>query len=287
MAQNGSVLGLGAVLPALMESTGTSTTSANSGLPDNDVVSIAIEADGTKWFGSFGQSGVASFDGVNWTVYNTSNSGLANNDDHAVAVEANGTKWFGTQGSGVSVLHDEYAYPIIDNPHWMSPSLYRAKYDITSAIPKATYRVDLSDALDPDGMRVAPFTNTTFNVDYAGFISDTTAPLKPTTLASGDGSLTTLSATWSSSDPESPITQYRYAIGTTPGGRDVVAWTYVSSATTSMMRTGLNLTNGQLYYITVGARNEGGLWSEDGISNSVTAGVLTLPYKMYPPMIVR
>jgi hypothetical protein len=67
----------------------------------------------------------------------------------------------------------------------------------------------------------------------------------------------------------------------------VVAWTYVSSSITSMMRTGLNLTNGQLYYVTVGARNEGGLWSKDGISNGVTAGVLTLPYKIYIPLIVK
>ena len=126
-------------------------------------------------------------------------------------------------------------------------------------------------------MRVASFSNTTFNVDYAGFVSDKTPPTKPALTASGDGALTTLSTSWSSSDPESPITQYRYAIGTTPGARDVVAWTYVSSATTSMTRTGLNLAYGQPYYVTVGARNEGGLWSDDGLSNGVIAGVAPSP----------
>ena len=114
-------------------------------------------------------------------------------------------------------------------------------------------------------------------MDYAGFISNKTPPATPAVTASGGGALTTLSASWSSSDPESPITQYRYAIGTTPGAHDVVAWTYVSSATTSMTRTGLNLTYGLPYYVTVGARNEGGLWSDDGVSNGVIAGVAPSP----------
>ena len=168
-------------------------------------------------------------------------------------------------------------HAIADNSHWLTSTQYQATYDITSAIPKDTYRVSISDAFDPDGMRVATFSSTTFNVDYAGFISDTTPPTKPVVTASGDGTLTSLSASWSSSDPESPITQYRYAIGTTPGARDVVAWTYVSSATTAMTRSGLNLTYGQPYYLTVGARNEGGLWSEDGVSNGVIAGVAPSP----------
>jgi hypothetical protein len=39
---------------------------------------IAIDGQGNKWIGTYG-GGLAKFDGVNWTVYNTSNSGLPDN----------------------------------------------------------------------------------------------------------------------------------------------------------------------------------------------------------------
>ena len=51
---------------------------ANSGLPDNDVRSLAIDGSGNKWIGTY-DGGLAKFDGKNWTVYNTSNSGLPDN----------------------------------------------------------------------------------------------------------------------------------------------------------------------------------------------------------------
>ncbi|CUT05813.1 two-component regulator propeller domain-containing protein, partial [Candidatus Kryptobacter tengchongensis] len=41
-----------------------------SGLPSNYVLAIAIDGQGNKWIGTGG--GLAKFDGVNWTVYNTS-----------------------------------------------------------------------------------------------------------------------------------------------------------------------------------------------------------------------
>ncbi|MBK8824491.1 MAG: fibronectin type III domain-containing protein [Anaerolineales bacterium] len=94
--------------------------------------------------------------------------------------------------------------------------------------------------------------------------------MQPNVSASGDGGLTSLSGSWSSSDPQSVITQYRYAIGTTPGGRDIVGWTYTNS--TSMTHNGLILTPGLTYYVSAGARNEGGLWSDSGLSNGVIAG---------------
>ena len=105
----------------------------NSGMPDNNVSSVAVEQNGTKWIGtSFGN--VAEFDGTNWiihtgfgrvysitidengikwigasvglakydgtnlTIYNTSNSGLPNNNVSSVAIDENGVKWIGTAG---------------------------------------------------------------------------------------------------------------------------------------------------------------------------------------------
>jgi len=166
-------------------------------------------------------------------------------------------------------------YSVLDNGQWFDDHTWSATYDITSLVLRGTHTINVSGAKGTDGMEIPTDTRFSFVVDYAGSISDTTPPVQPTVTASGDGTLTTISASWSSSDAESPIIQYRYGIGTTPGARDVVAWNYVSSATTSMTRTGLNLTYGQPYYVTVGARNEGGLWSEGGVSNGVIDGVAT------------
>ena len=156
------------------------------------------------------------------------------------------------------------------DPQWSSDTKFRASYDVTSLVPRDVYSITVSDATGADGIEIAPNSAFTFTVDYAGFISDKTPPLKPVVSASGNGSLTSLSASWSSSDPESPITMYRYAIGTSPGKRDVVDWTYTTAK--SMTRGRLKLTAGVTYYVSAGARNEGGLWSKSGTSSGVVAG---------------
>jgi ligand-binding sensor domain-containing protein len=40
----------------------------NSGLPNNRVISIAIDKAGNKWIGSYCGEGIAKFDETNWTV---------------------------------------------------------------------------------------------------------------------------------------------------------------------------------------------------------------------------
>jgi len=74
--------------------------SSNSGLPDNCVNSIAIEASGTKWFATMDGS-LSSFDGTNWTVYDTSNSGLPFTVISSIAIDGNDDKWLGTDGEGL------------------------------------------------------------------------------------------------------------------------------------------------------------------------------------------
>ena len=81
------------------EGTWTTYNTSNSGLASDYVLSIAIDAEGNKWFGT--NNGVSKFDGENWTTYNTSNSGLASNLVNAIAIDAEGNKWFGT-ANGVS-----------------------------------------------------------------------------------------------------------------------------------------------------------------------------------------
>ena len=87
----------------------TSTTStyyntANSGIANNNVLSIAIDVSGNKWIGT--DSGLAKFDGTNWTVYNTSNSNLPDNQIYTIAIDSKGNKWIGTYGGGLAKFND-------------------------------------------------------------------------------------------------------------------------------------------------------------------------------------
>jgi len=71
----------------------------NSGIP-----TIAIDYSGNKWFGTvFG--GIAKFDGLNWTVYNTSNSALCDNAIYSVTIDYYGNKWIGTY-NGLNVFNE-------------------------------------------------------------------------------------------------------------------------------------------------------------------------------------
>src|ERR1044072_8916845 len=46
----------------------------NSPLPHDEVRSLAIDNQGRKWIGT--NDGLACFDGINWTIYNSANSGI-------------------------------------------------------------------------------------------------------------------------------------------------------------------------------------------------------------------
>lgn len=118
-------------------------------------------------------------------------------------------------------------------------------------------------------MEIIPYTSPIFKVDYAGSISDETAPLAPSVSSCGSSTPGALSAAWISTDPQSKIDKYRYAIGTQPGGTEITSWATLTG--TTMTRSGLGLTNGKTYYVSVQARNEGGLWSDYG-SSAVVAG---------------
>ncbi|MDT8287563.1 MAG: lectin like domain-containing protein, partial [Elusimicrobiales bacterium] len=75
------------------------------------------------------------------------------------------------------------------------------------------------------------------------------------------GSTTQLSANWTaSSDPESGIARYDYAIGTYAGGTDVRTWTS-NGTSLSATASGLSLTNGITYHFGVRAVNGLGLAS--------------------------
>ncbi len=254
--------------------TWTVYNSRNSGLPGDCVNAVAVAPDGSAWFGSY-YSATARFDGTSWTVYNSGNSGLPNDHVFAAAVGLDGSAWFGTEGGGASKFWNYPIQMVQDNPTWLSPSHYRATYDVTALVPRDAYTVRVAGALGRDRLEIVPNSLYTFTVDYAGEVGDTTPPPPPIVTACGAASADTLSARWSAGDPDSAITLYRYAIGTTPGGSDVVNWTNTPDA--SMLRSGLGLLPGQTYYVAVQARNEGGLWSASGVSSGVAAGAGSCP----------
>ena len=104
-------------------------------------------------------------------------------------------------------------------------------------------------------------------------LTEASPPTGP--VVTDDGDITTdatqLHATWLSSDPESGIAEYQYAIGTSatdPGSGYLVGWKSAGSATEAT-EAGLTLQSGQTYYWYVKAKNGGGLWSEVGVSDGI------------------
>jgi ligand-binding sensor domain-containing protein len=73
---------------------------STAGLPSNTVRAIAHDASGGTWVGT--DWGLCYYDGIEWTVYQTS-QGLPENDVRALAFDQTGRLWAGffTQGLGV------------------------------------------------------------------------------------------------------------------------------------------------------------------------------------------
>jgi hypothetical protein len=137
--------------------------------------------------------------------------------------------------------------------------------------PGTTYYVSVK-AVNAIGLESPVVTSDGVIVDTSG----------PTSGAVNDGagadidsqaSLTTISANWSFSDPQSGITQYEWAIGTTAGGEQVQAFVAAGS---SAIAGGLSLSEGVTYYVTVRATNGAGLTataSSDGVTVTVPSPV--------------
>ncbi|MBM4444747.1 MAG: hypothetical protein FJ020_05500 [Chloroflexi bacterium] len=127
------------------------------------------------------------------------------------------------------------------------------------------YRVKSKDASNNEAVS-ADLTFAT----VAAPVPDTTPPTTPVVSDGGESTtnLTQLHATWTSSDAESGVAEYQYAIGTSAGDTDLVNWTSAGTGT-SLTRTGLNLSVGSTYYFSVKAKNGEGLWSAVGSSNGI------------------
>jgi ligand-binding sensor domain-containing protein len=92
----------------------TNFTTANSGLPNNQINCVANDDFGNVWIGS--ASGLTKFDGTNWTNYNTSNSNLPSNWIVSIAIDANNNVWLATGGIGL-VEFTGNSWVIYNNPN--------------------------------------------------------------------------------------------------------------------------------------------------------------------------
>lgn len=67
----------------------------------NNILSVAVDASGNKWFGTSG-GGLGKFDGTNWTILNVANSPLPSDIVSAITIDAQNKMWLGTT-AGVAV----------------------------------------------------------------------------------------------------------------------------------------------------------------------------------------
>jgi len=73
----------------------------NSGLPDDEVFSVASDQQGNLWFGT--RAGLARYDGQSWQVYHAQDFGLPGEEVHAIATDKAGRLWIGTN-AGAAVF---------------------------------------------------------------------------------------------------------------------------------------------------------------------------------------
>jgi hypothetical protein len=302
----------------------TNYNTTNSGLVDEHIRAIAQDVNGNMWFGSVGFGMSVLTPSGEWITYDPSNSALVGDMIVDMLLDAQGQLWILAQSglnivspegnwetlltgncifdaaiqkdgnawlsasNGVDpyqlgLLHRNGGYVVSDNSKWLDALHWQATVDINSLVVRDEYVITVSDAKGSDGLKIAPDRRFGLVVDYAGEITDRTPPPLPFVMAAGvEGDASTVQARWSSSDPESTITGYRYSIGSAPGATDIVNWTPISSS--SLVRSGLGLVEGQRYWFAVQARNEGGLWSTAGDSSFI-AGRPFL--KLYMPLIYK
>lgn len=111
------------------------------------------------------------------------------------------------------------------------------------------------------------------SADLGPYKYDPSAPTVTSVTASlTGGSTTSLSASWTGSDPESGIQNYEYSVGTAQGLDDVKGWTSAGTAQSAVI-SGLSLSLGGTYYVNVRATNAAGLVSSVASSPGVLASL--------------
>ncbi len=121
--------------------------------------------------------------------------------------------------------------------------------------------------------------------EYLEEISDFTSPSTPLVTDGGErtSDATVLFASWVAEETESEIREFQYAIGTTPGGEEVLA--FASTENNSVVVKGLSLAEGVTYYFAVRAVNTTGLASKIGTSDGIVFDPTFVPVrKIFPSL---
>jgi len=111
------------------------------------VISIAIDGEGNKWFGTNG-GGALKFDGSTWTAYTTTN-GLAGNDVYAIAIDGQDNKWFGTNNA-ISKF-DGTAWTTYNGPNNLATMVYSIAIDRQNMEWFGTAGTGHSNLMAPNG----------------------------------------------------------------------------------------------------------------------------------------
>lgn len=151
-----------------------------------------------------------------------------------------------------------------DNAVWTVPEPYTVSkvYTLTSGNGQKTVYVRFKDKA---GNWSGSFYDTVF--------LDITAPSMPIVTHEREqtADLTRIFARWSCEDKESGLESYEYLIGTTPYGGEIFGSVSISGEVSSYNKEGLNLTPGQVYYVSVRAKDRAGNLSQWGASVGVYA----------------
>jgi hypothetical protein len=240
---------------------------------------LAIDRNGTKWLG------LTSFDGSTWRTHRGDGGSFGTQ----VQIDREGHKWSldNMSSNGLVVYRDGYD-TAVPAGQWLDERTYRAGVEITSLVDRGGKRLEITGAVDSSGMPAAPDDSAAFTVDYAGQVSDRTPPPAPYAFASGvSGDPSRVTIQYAVDDADSAVDMVRYAIGSAAEAGDIVSWTDLQqpanapglaslSTVRSIERSSLGLTAGRTYYVSLQARNVGGLWSPPAVSAFV-AGEVTNP----------
>lgn len=215
----------------------------------------------------------------------------------------NNTNWHDSilgmayDGRGINTVHAQITYESGDTTYYWNGTTWTALESWNEATPILGYlfwKYDLNKTNLTSGII---YTITSRATDAYGnvetnltddsqttFTYDDSAPTTPVVFdglseveISSVESLDTLSAHWTaSSDSESGIINYDYAIGTAPGETNVVSWTSVDT-NRSVTKTELALSVDQTYYFSVRAENGAYTLGTAGNSDGQTVVDLTAP----------
>ena len=256
----------------------------DSGYPFSDYthVGFADNPDGNVWLAPLASSVtfnqvIAIYDGIRFT------SQTSNITAPFVFDLKRSVFMAGNHNNPAKVLWggDDYTF---DAGSWLSPTSFQTSYFFNARIISGDYKIAASGVYGTDGIEGYIGGIPSFTVDYAGQVSEFSPPQAPLVKAGGKlGDASYFNAFWTISDPNSQVDGYRYAIGTSAGGTDVLYWTTLSQAT--IERSGLSMTAGVKYYVTVQAHNLFGLWGASGTNSFVAGQAMTL--NIFLPALLR